>query len=154
MELACVSDQIIQLQNLHQKNLAASNYDLSQYKSELDKLTSSMQAKEADHLQEMRKIQSEVEQLVTKFGDREHAQNEIREVINAKKNKYKRTCLDMVIQIQTLKKQINDQAASIARLESPRFGVNERRGREKVRWAQENQDEAIGSDKENEFNYF
>jgi hypothetical protein len=40
-----------------------------------------------------------VEQLVTKFGDREHAQNEIREVINAKKNKYKRSCLDMVIQI-------------------------------------------------------
>ncbi len=154
MELACVSDQIIQLQNLHQKNLATSNYDLSYYKGELDKLTSSMQAKEADHLQEMRKIQSEVEQLVTKFGDREQAQNEIREVINAKKNKYKRTCLDMVIQIQTLKKQINDQAASIAHLESPRFGFNEWRGREKVRWAQENQDEAIGSDKENEFNYF
>jgi hypothetical protein len=56
MELACVSDQIIQLQNLHSKNLAASNYDLSYYKGELEKLTSSMQAKEADHLQEMRKI--------------------------------------------------------------------------------------------------
>jgi hypothetical protein len=50
MELACVSDQIIQLLNLHSKNLAASNYDLGYYKSELDKLTSSMQAKEADHL--------------------------------------------------------------------------------------------------------
>ena len=58
---------------------------------------------ETGHIKEMKSIQSEIEKLVSKIADREKAQNEMREVINAKKNKYKRNCFEMVLQIQDLK---------------------------------------------------
>ena len=83
----------------------------------------------------------------------------MREVINAKKNKYKRNCFEMVLQIQDLKSQIHEnkirsEMQLLTQEESPKFGKShEKRGREKVRWAKRGQEEE-GSDKENDLNYF
>lgn len=49
-----------------------------------------------------------MEKLVSKISEREKAHNEIREVINSKKNKYKRNCFEMVLQIQHLKSLVQE----------------------------------------------
>ena len=121
--------------------MAASNFDIAHYQSEIQKLNTSMTETETGHIKEMKSIQVEVEKLVSKISDREKAQNEMREVINAKKNKYKRNCFEMVLQIQDLKNQIHEnkirtEMQLLTQEESPKFGKShEKRGREKVRWA-------------------
>jgi hypothetical protein len=121
--------------------LAASNFNIAHYQSEIQKLNNSMTETETGHIKEMKSIQAEVEKLVSKISDREKAQNEMREVINAKKNKYKRNCFEMVLQIQDLKNQIHEnkirtEMQLLTQEESPKFGKShEKRGREKVRWA-------------------